>query len=120
MKVFFTEADKVLDELADFSIPGVTHHLLQTLEFLVPVDPVAIFMRIVRTIRVGQSGEYQLESMGADLLVRLIERYMAEYRIVFRDNPDCLQSLIEVLDIFVKAGWSSAQRLTYRMEEIFR
>ncbi|MEK4058504.1 MULTISPECIES: ATP-binding protein [Paenibacillus] len=120
VKVFFTEADKVLDELADFSIPGVTHHLLQTLEFLVPVDPVAIFMRIVRTIRVGQSGEYQLESMGADLLVRLIERYMAEYRIVFRDNPDCLQSLIEVLDIFVKAGWSSAQRLTYRMEEIFR
>ncbi|MBY7740156.1 hypothetical protein [Paenibacillus polymyxa] len=119
-KLYFAEADKVLHELAEFSIPAVTHHLLQTLEFLIPVDSVEIFMRIVRTIHAGQNGEYHYETMGADLLVKLVERYLAEYRVIFRDNPDCLQSLIEILDIFVKAGWPSAQRLTYRTEEIFR
>lgn len=109
--------------MADFSIPAVTHNLLQTLEFLIPVDPVEVFVRIVRTIHAGQNGRYQFESMGSNLLVKLVERYLAEYRVIFRYNPACLQSLIKilkVLDKFVKAGCPSAHRLTYRMEEVFR
>lgn len=53
----------MLDELADFSIPAVTHHLLQSLEFLIPVDPIEVFKRIVRTIHAGQNGRYQFKSM---------------------------------------------------------
>ena len=77
-------------------------------------------MRIVRTIHAGQNGVYQFESIGSNLLVKLVERYLAEYRVIFRDNLACLQPLIKVLGIFVKTGWPSAHRLTYRMEEVFR
>ena len=28
--------------------------------------------------------------------------------------------LVELLDIFIRAGWSSARQLTYRLEDIFR
>jgi hypothetical protein len=58
--------------------------------------------------------------MAADLMVRLVERYLAEYRVLLRENEECQRTLLEVLDIFVQAGWPSAQRLTYRLEEIFR
>jgi hypothetical protein len=71
-------------------------------------------------VRAGKAGGYQYESLAADLIVRLIERYLAEYRFVLRANPECRRVLLEILDTFVEAGWPSARRLTYRMEEIFR
>ncbi|MCK6207731.1 hypothetical protein KZX50_20020 [Bacillus infantis] len=119
-RLFFIEASEVLDLLADFSFASVTHHLLQTLEFILDVDPVGVFLRIGRTILAGQEGGYQYESMAADLVVNLVERYLAEYRGIFRDNPDCRRTLLELLDVFVQAGWPNARRLTYRMDEIFR
>jgi hypothetical protein len=54
------------------------------------------------------------------VFVRIIERFLAEYRSLFQENIECRDALIEVLDIFVQAGWPQAQRLTYRLEEIFR
>lgn len=120
LRLFFAEAGEVLEVLADFSFANVTHNLLETLEFLVPVDPVGVFLRIGRTVFAGQEGGYQYESMAADLVVKLVERYLAEYRGVFRDNPDCRRTLLELLEVFVQAGWPSALRLTYRMDEIFR
>ncbi|KAA8786741.1 hypothetical protein EC604_23215 [Paenibacillus amylolyticus] len=119
-RTFYTEAEKVLDVLADFPIATVTHHLLETMSNLVPVDPIGVFIRIGRTVIAGQDGGYQFESMAADLVVELVERYLAEYRWIFRDNKDCRNILLELLDIFVKVGWPSARRLTYRMDEIFR
>lgn len=120
LRLFFAEASKVLEVLAGFSFASVTHHLLETLEYLVPVDPVGVFLRIGCTVCAGQEGGYQFESMAAKLVVKLVERYLAEYRGIFRDNPDCRRTLLDLLDVFVQAGWPSAHRLTYRMDEIFR
>jgi hypothetical protein len=117
---FLNEIGPILDELADLGFPRLVHHLLETLEFLIDVDPAGIFLRIGQVVRAGGAGGYQYESLAVDLIVRLVERYLAEYRSVLRDDPECLQTLLEILDLFVEAGWPSARRLTYRMEEIFR
>lgn len=117
---FYREAGLILDELAEVGIPSLAHHLLETLETFIPFDPRGVFLRIGRIVQGGQKGGYQYESLAADLMVRLIERYLAEYRGLLRENEACRQTLLEVLDIFVQAGWPSAQRLTYRLEEIFR
>jgi hypothetical protein len=37
-----------------------------------------------------------------------------------QESEECRRVLIEILDTFVEAGWPSARRLTYRIEEIFR
>jgi hypothetical protein len=66
------------------------------------------------------SGGYQFEQMAADLVVRLVERYLAEYRELLQNDPKCRQALVELLDTFVRAGWPAARQLTYRLEEIFR
>jgi len=117
---FYLESGSILDELADVGLPSVAHHLLETLEFFIPVDPCGVFLRIGRVVRGGQQRGYQYESLAADLIVKLVERYLAEYRPLLRQKEECRKTLIEILDIFVKAGWPSAHRLTYRLEEIFR
>jgi hypothetical protein len=90
------------------------------LDFLAPVDPPGVFLRIGRIVLTGGQNGYQYESFGADLIVRVVERYLAEFRGVLRENGECRRILIETLDIFVKVGWPQARQLTYRMEEIFR
>jgi hypothetical protein len=117
---FYKEAGPILDELADIGFPSVTHHLLETLEAFIPLDPRGVFLRLGRVVSAGQKGGYQYESLASDLIVKLVERYIAEYRTLLRDDQECQKTLIKVLDIFVQAGWPSARRLTYRLEEIFR
>jgi hypothetical protein len=117
---FLREAGLIIDALSDLGFPSLVHHLVQVLEFLAVADPEEVFIRIGRVLRAGKTGGYQYESLGTDLIVRLVERYLAEYRFVLRANPGCRRVLLEILDTFVEAGWPSARRLTYRMEEIFR
>jgi hypothetical protein len=117
---FYCEAGLILDELADISFPSVTHHLLETLEFFIPSHYREVFIRIGQVVRSGQQGGYQYESLAADLIVKLVERYLAEYRTLLREDDKCQKILIEILDVFVQAGWPKARRLTYRLDEIFR
>lgn len=120
LKRFYQETSSMLDELAATGRPSITHRLLEMLEFFVPIDPKGVFLRIGRVVRDGQQGGYEYESLAADLVVRLVERYLAEHRTLLQEDIECRKTLIEVLDIFVMAGWGVARRLTYRLEEIFR
>jgi hypothetical protein len=117
---FYDEAGHIIDDLADMGLASLTHHLLEILESFIPFNPSSVFRRIGRVILAGKKGNYQYESLAADLMVRLVERYLAEYRSLLREDEECRRILFEVLDVFVQAGWPSARRLTYRLEEIFR
>lgn len=119
-KRFLEDAHAILEVLSEFSLPSLTHHLLEMLEFLIPYDPAGVFLLVGRVVRSGKGGGYQYESMAVDLVVRLVERFIAEFRHVLREDEACRRTLVEILDIFVDAGWASARQLTYRMEEIFR
>ena len=48
-----------------------------------------------------------------------MERYLAEFWYLLREDEQCLQLLIEMVDGFVEVGWPSARQLAYRLEEIF-
>lgn len=115
---FYIEVSSILDDLAEVSLPSVTHHLVQTLEYFIPFDPSGVFLRIGRVIHSGQRAGYQYELLAADLIIKLVERYLAEYRTLLREDAQARQTLIDILDIFV--GWPSARKLTYRLEDIFR
>lgn len=117
---FLRETGDLLGLIASVPHPEVIHHLLQMLEAYVPVDPREVFLRVGQVVRAGREGGYQFESMGADLIVRLVQRYLAEYGPLFRDHPDCVRTLMDLLDTFIRAGWPSAFRLTYGLEDLFR
>jgi len=57
--------------------------------------------------------------MAVDVIVRIVERYLADHRDVFAD-PKRLSDLMDCLDAFVRAGWPAAQALTFRLAEIWR
>ncbi len=118
---FYREAHDLLDLMAEIDLPSVTHHLIETLEFFIPVDPRGVFLRIDRAVaRGGRQGGYQLESLAVDVVVRLVTRYLADHRELLHRDADCRRGLQRILDIFVAAGWPEARRLTYQLDDIFR
>jgi len=118
---FHREAHDLLDQMAEIDLPSVTHHLIETLEFFIPVDPRDVFLRIDRAIaRGGRQGGYQLESLAVDVVVRVVTRYLADHRELLHQDADCRRGLQRILDTFVAAGWPEARRLTYQLDDIFR
>lgn len=117
---YYEESRVSFELLASSNLPSVTHNLLKTLEYMVAFDPPAVFKQIGEFVSAGQTCGFQYESMAADQVVELVERYLAEYRAVLQTDPECRQALMEILDTFVEAGWPSARRLTYRLDEIFQ
>jgi hypothetical protein len=71
-----------------------------------------------RIVKSSLGDGYQYESLGASVIVRIVERYLADYRDVLREHEDCQRLLIELLDAFV--NWPEARKLAYRLGEVFR
>lgn len=116
----FREAIPVLELLSSVGIPRLAHHLVETCEHFLEVEPKRVFFLIGQTIAGGRRGGYQYDSLAVDLMVRVVERYLAEYRYLFREDAEARSLLLTILDIFVTAGWPSARQLSYGLEEIFR
>ena len=116
----YRDSKPIIEALADVGLASLTHHLLEALEMFIPFAPDEVLLVAHKILRSGKKGGYQYESLAVGTFVRLVERFLAEYQFLFQENSDCRKALIEVLDIFVQAGWPEAQRLTYRLEEIFR
>ena len=57
--------------------------------------------------------------MALSLFINMTQRYLAEHRELLADT-ECRTSLLQSLDFFVAAGWPTARRLVYRLDEAFR
>ncbi|MFJ5792684.1 trypsin-like serine protease [Lysinibacillus sp. NPDC093197] len=119
-KSFFEEGSDVLDLLSEFGIPSITHNLIQTIEFFATLDPSKAFKRIGKIVMLGEEGGYQFESLGKNLIIQLIERYLSEFRSIFIEDRENNEILLTVLDVFVKVGWPEARRLTYKLDQLYR
>ena len=108
------------DLLAQIGSPNLVHHLVQTLEMYVPVDPAGVFLLIGEAVLSGRLWSYHFEDQAVELVVRIIRTYIAEHRSIFERHRDCLRVLRELLDLFITAGWPSARIVAYRVDEVFR
>jgi hypothetical protein len=115
----YDEARPLLKELSGAVAAPIAHHLIEALEQFIPLDPAGVFELIAQAVKSSQIGGYGIEHMAADLIVRIVERYLADYRSIFADRIR-LEELMECLDVFVRAGWPAAQALTFRLGEIWR
>ena len=117
---FLKEAGKLLDLLTREPHPSIVHHLIQTLESLIGLNPRGVFLHIVSIAKSGKSGGYQYESLAVTLVVGIVNRIFADFRPVLLENQDVRIAMVEMLDLFVEAGWTQAIQLTYRLDEVFR
>jgi len=121
---FWREARPLLTKLSDELHPHTAYHLVQTLHYLLPYDPREVFLLAMHSIRSASIAGMQHEHLAVGVTVELIQQAFADHRDIFRSPPeqanDCLSALLEVLDLFVEAGWTEARQLTNRLEEIYR
>ncbi len=104
--------------LANGASPATAHSLLEGLESYVDDMPNEIFPVIASIVRGAREYGFQLEYMAAELVVKIIERYMTRYPEIIESSDDRRRELVECLDSF--ATWPSALQLVYRFDDVFR
>lgn len=121
---FWKEAKPLLEKLANETHPHTAYQLVQTLRHLLPCDPETAFKLSAMSIQASAGAGFQHESMAANEVVKLVEQILADHREIFQTRngheSKALTALLDVLDLFVEAGWPDARRLTHRLEEIYR
>jgi hypothetical protein len=116
----YREAQDLVEELVDMGEPHAMHHVIEMLDGCLEFDPRGVFLLIARTVRSSSTWGYQYESLAEGLVVRIVKRYVTDHRDLFHDDVELEGALMDVLDIFVEAGWPEARRLVYGLAEIFR
>jgi hypothetical protein len=122
---FWSEALPIYKLLVNEPHPHIAYQVLQTLTYLLPCDPPAVFLLASKCV-FGSSEKalFQHEPLAVDEVVKLVERALADHREIFvnanTQQSECLEALLKMLDLFVEAGWPQARQLTLRLEEIYR
>lgn len=117
---FLTDYADILALLARTREPSTLHHLLELYEYLIPGAPVTVFEAIY-SILLGRGEEecYHYESLGNTAVVRIVQRYIADYRAIFEDEGRRAR-LVEILQLFSEVGWTDALKLLYDLPDLLR
>jgi hypothetical protein len=123
--VFWQDAAPLLTKLAEEPHPHTAYHVVKTLRYLLPCAPGNVFLLAAQCIRNSSSeAGFQYESLAVGEVVALIQHALADHRDIFQSeggqSSECLDQLLQILELFVEAGWSEARQLTHRLEEIWR
>jgi len=103
---FAARAFPILEDLTRVPHPAVVQRVIQTLDHIADHDPRRAFLAIAAAATTGHG--YQWEHQGADLVVKIIDRYAAEHRELLLTEPECLTALRRLLETFVRSGWDQA------------
>lgn len=119
-KRFLADNERTFRRVGDVGTPRTIYYMLQLLDFLAPGDHAMVFdLTSHALLQGGRLHGYQFESLGADQFVKMIGRTIADCRELF-DDPARRLRLVEVLEVFVDAGWPASRRLLYRLPEALR
>ncbi|WP_222934857.1 hypothetical protein [Pseudomonas koreensis] len=119
LDVFLQENADLLKRIGEYAQPHTTYYLLQLVERLVDVDAGAAFDLAASILQSSTRSGYQNDSLGVDLLVKLVGVFLADHKGIFEDSARRI-ALIDCLEIFMDAGWPAARRLLYRLPEFIQ
>ncbi|MBA2392842.1 MAG: hypothetical protein H0V70_08855 [Ktedonobacteraceae bacterium] len=117
---FFQEMRDIFVLIAEVGEAGTAHCLIQTLSSLMSCDPEECLTLIAQTIDRAKNSGYAFEGDAVRLMVEIVEKYIADYRPMLREQENQRRLLLSILDAFVHVGWPQARRLIYRLDTIFR
>lgn len=117
---FASEAATLYERLAAVPNARTTHEIVQSVSFVLDSDPARALHLVHRLVTGGgRGGGYQLETLAVGEIVEIVQRLLADHRAVLQD-PNALDALREILEVFVDAGWPQAHQLAFGLEQIFR
>jgi hypothetical protein len=117
---FFDGAEQIIRTLSVFTIPAVTHNLLEILHEFADIEPRKVLLDSALILDAAKRSDYANDSMAADLVADIVERFIADQRSLLRNDAEARMALIGMLDQFVQMAWPRVQRLVYRLDEIYR
>jgi HEAT repeat protein len=117
---FYREADPIIEVLVTVGVPAIAHHVLQTLATYIEIDPRGILVRVGKVLDAGREWGYQAEGLAEREFVQLVERYLASHRDLLLGDRESRRILLAAIEGFVEAGWPSARRLLYGLDDMFR
>jgi hypothetical protein len=120
MARFLSDYADILALLASTREPATLHELIQLYEFLIPSDPATVF-EAIHAILLGRGKEesYHYESLGNTAIVRIVQRFIADYRPIFEDEGR-RDRLVAILQLFSDVGWTNALKLLYDLPDLLR
>jgi hypothetical protein len=117
---FLQDLAPILRRIGDVAPPRALHELIELLDALLDGDPAQSFELMAHgVLTAGRTFGYHYESLGADRVVKVVGRALADHRGIFADRARRSQ-LVEMLELFVDQGWPQARRLLYELPELFR
>ena len=126
--LIFNEVYPLMQQIADFAndsenglmFAPTAHDFIQLLTNFLSCDPNRVIILADDVARSSERFGYNLDSLAVEDVVKLVEIVLADYRREVREDEDCLESLLNLLDLFAKTGWSDALKLVWRLDEVFR
>ncbi len=126
--LIFNEVYPLMQQIADFANDGenglmfapTAHHFIQLLTIFLNCDPKSVIILADDVARSSERFGYNLDSLAVEDVVKLVEIVLADHRDLVKNDEDCLESLLNLLDLFAKTGWSDALKLVWRLDEVFR
>lgn len=118
--LFWRDLKPIIEALISTESAHIAYHLAETLEYLIPADPEAIFGQLIRLVHNAKNDGFAHESLAVGVITRIVERYLAEHSDLFLTDEACRKGLIEILDTFAAVGWQEARRLIRNLSRIYR
>jgi hypothetical protein len=124
---FFVAVRPILQQLGEvaggengFGLPARTaHHFIELLRGSVACDPPEVLHLTRLAVDGARGAGYAFDPIAAQEVTAIVETVMADHRERARTGQP-LNDLMQVLNAFVQAGWPEAERLVWRLEELFR
>jgi hypothetical protein len=98
-------------------MPSTAYYLLQLMNGILDIDPVSVLGFAAATCVGGSYLNFELDPSARDEAVKLVDHALADHKDTLKLSAE---SVGKLLDLFVKAGWSEALALTFRLDEAFR
>ena len=124
---FYDEVKPLMEQVIDFALDGqngvmfakTAFYFMRLLSSFQSYNPKEVLHFAERVARSSERFEYNLDSLAVENVVKFVETLLADYRDEVREGQ-ALEDLLKLIEIFVKAGWSDALRLVWRLDEVFR
>ncbi len=125
---FYSEVKPLMEQVINFALnkehgmmfAPTAHHFMQVLTSLLRCDPKSVLHLAARVVKSSEQFGYTLDTLAVMEVVEFVEIVLADYRHEVRDDEECLDDLLNLLDMFAKTGWTDALKLVWRLDEVFR
>ena len=110
----------VKDSEKSIMLAKTAHYFMQVLTSFLNCNLKEVLDLAERVVKSSEPFGYNLDAIAVMDVVEFVEIVLADYRDEIRDDEECLEDLLNLLDMFAKTGWTDALKLVWRLDEVFR